>query len=100
MCGERSSVSVLHLRLLFSVGTGDASREVTECFRGLRGCSAILSSVSRIPVKVSGCMHCTDVLCQLLVASVDDTNACGCKISMLSTDTMLRAFSSICGKMP
>ena len=43
MCGEGSSVSVLRLRLLFSVGTGDAIGEVAECFRGLRGCSAILS---------------------------------------------------------
>ena len=58
----------------------------------------VLFPSSKSPLTGSGCMHCTDVPCQLRVASVHDTNACGCSISILSTDTILGAFSLMCGR--
>ena len=40
-----------------------------------------------MPDDGKGCIHCTEVPCQLLVASRLDTTAWGCSMSMLSTDT-------------
>ena len=40
-------------------------------------CILVRSSFCKIPVIGRGCTHCTDVPCQLLVASVQETKECG-----------------------
>ena len=65
---------------------------IPEC-EVLEGASSKSWSLRR-DVLGSGCTHCTDVPCQLRVASVHDTNACVCKMSMLSIDTTLSMFGT------
>ena len=54
---------------------GEAVGEVAECFLEQDCSVGYLISRCRIPVVGRGRTHCTDVPCQLLVASVLETNA-------------------------
>ena len=45
------------------------------------------SSGVRWPEMGRGCVHCTEVPCQLFAASRQDTKPYGCRMSMLSIDT-------------
>ena len=78
---------VWHLRLLLVTAIGDATGDDDGCFL-LHMC--VLAEVVSVepPNEIGvGCMHGTDVPCQLCVASVVDTIECGWRISMLSIDT-------------
>lgn len=80
-------MKVLRLRLLHDCGTGELIGDDLECLPDGK-----VSSLERMLKDGLGWTHCTDVPCQVRVASVQETSECGCRMSMLSTDAIVSVF--------
>lgn len=92
--GEGISFKMRQQCLHFATSTGEAIGNVAGCYR-LK--VVMISGVVIVYDMVSSCMHCTEVPCPLQLASVLETNACGCKISM---DTAVRVLRVSLGLIP
>ena len=98
VCGDGCSVSVLRRLFCITIGIGEATGDDTGRLR--ETVSLNCSSSVKEDELGSGCTHCTDVPCQLHVASVQATRAWGCKISMLSIDTIVSVRGIRSGMIP
>ena len=64
--------------------------DATSFLEVLLACNT--SVLDKVTDAGRGCTHCTEVPCQLCVASTLDTIACDCKISISFMDTTVEGF--------